>query len=69
MEHAMKRLIPLLIATSILTGCMVVPAYGPPAYGEVDIYATPPAVVVEPSFYGRFNYYDGHHHRRHHRRH
>ena len=45
----------VVAATLALSGCVAVPAYGDP-YGYGYGYA-PPAVVVQPAFYGRYSYY------------
>ena len=47
-------IIAVAVSTLALAGCVAVPAYSEPyGYG----YAGPPAVVVQPSFYGRYSYY------------
>ncbi len=60
----MKALMPLVFSSIALSGCAVVPAYGPPtAYAVVPV----PVVVVWPyygygGFYGYYGYrgYSGH---------
>jgi len=48
----MKSLLLVIVSVAALSGCAVVPAYGPPA-----IYG-PPAVVVAPT-YGYYGYRGG----------
>ena len=50
----MKSLLLVIVSVATLSGCAVVPAYGPPGvYG-------PPAVVVAPSYgYGYYGYRGG----------
>ena len=54
-----KLLLLVLLSTLGLAGCVAVPAYDAPyGYGP-QVYAAPPAVVVQPSFVFR-GYYGGH---------
>ena len=54
-----KALLPVLLATLGLTGCVAVPAYDAPyAYGGPQVYVAPPSVVVGP-WWG-FGYRGGH---------
>jgi hypothetical protein len=65
----MKRILAVaVLAGTVLTGCAVVPAYEPVAYGPPAAYgygpapvvvAPAPAVVVRPAFYGSLSYYHG----------
>lgn len=48
----MKTLFAVLVCLAALSGCAVVPAYGPPG-----VYVAPPAVVVAP--YGGYGYRGG----------
>ncbi len=59
-----KILLPALLATLGLAGCIAVPAYDAPyAYGPPAVYVAPPAVVLRPwwGFGGRGYYGDGRH--------
>jgi hypothetical protein len=50
----MKAIVPMVIAASLLGGCMVVPVGRPAMYGPSVGYAAPPVVVVpaRPYYYG-----------------
>ena len=52
----MKTLLILLASGIALSGCAVVPAYGPPGY-----YAAPAPVVIAPAYGYGYGYY-GHRH-------
>jgi len=55
-----KVLLPLVLASIGLGGCVAVPVGGPYAYdggyAPAPVYVAPPTVVVRPSYYG---YYRG----------
>jgi hypothetical protein len=61
MECAMKRiLLPVLVATLGLAGCVAVPAYDAPyGYAPAAVYVAPPAVVVRPYYGGGYGGYGG----------
>lgn len=51
----MKSLLLVILSVAALSGCAVVPAYGPPG-----VYVAPPAVVVGPPYgYGYYGYRGG----------
>ena len=51
----MKSVLLVIVAVAAVSGCAVVPAYGPPG-----VYVAPPAVVVAPSYgYGYYGYRGG----------
>ena len=51
----MKALMLVLVSVAALSGCAIVPAYGPPGY-----YAPAPMVVVP--YYGGYGYRGGYRH-------
>ena len=54
LEHNMKKiLLPLLLASLGLGGCVAVPVNGG-GYAPAPLYVAPPAVVVRPWFYGSY---------------
>ncbi len=54
MERTMKKiLLPVLLSTIGLAGCVAVPAYDAPyAYGAPAVYVAPPALLVGPLWFG-----------------
>ena len=55
LEHNMKKiLLPLLLASLGLGGCVAVPVNGGGYAPAPSVYVTPPAVVVRPWFFGSY---------------
>ena len=50
----MKSLALVLVSLAALSGCAVVPAYGPGVYGPPAVYAAPTVVVPYGGYYGGY---------------